>query len=669
VNNGLFNITSLQTNSTISSSILSTTNIASNILMPQGQSQNRGIGVNYDNLVFLLDTRLEADNNFSFSLGSIVDVFVDWGDGTRETFKTTGTKSHTYSSRGRYIIQIGGILNSITFTSMLGRNKLVSCLSFGNLSKLGSCCFNGCANLISVPNQIPRTFTVLNSMFASCTNFNDSNVCSWDTSNITDMALVFSGASNFNKPLNSWNTKKVTAMNSMFGQSGFNQPIGSWDVSKVTNFSNMFNQVYTNGFNQDIGQWDVSSATNMSQMFYVSTKFNQNLNSWNVSKVTNMNNMFYQAALFNGNITNWNISSVTNMAGMFFQTPFNQNIGSWSVSGVQNMAGMFQGTTAFSQDISSWNIKGLNATASFDNFLATNSTFGTTNLNAFYIALNTNKANYRTDLRPSFGSNTYYGSNSAAATARAALVTYGWTITDGGTTTAAPDAPTSVAGTAGNAQVSLTWTAPTYNNGAAISDYTVQYSSNSGSSWTTFSHSASATASITVTGLTNSTAYIFRVAAINSAGTGSYSTNSSSVTPVASTTTTTTATPSYFNSFNTTWNAIGFTGAGTSSSPYTRTGYGSNMIPAQATVVSAGTVRITGQMHSDFGVDIFRIRSGVATNVYSLADTFGGNGGNYTMNATITVAAGDIIRFGTPDVGDYYDLGANGSVTINIWYQ
>lgn len=533
MNNGLFNITSLQTNSTVSSSILSTTNIASSILVPQGQSQNRGVGINYDNLVFLIDTSLESDYIFSFSLGSTVDVFVDWGDGTREVFKTTGTKTHTYSSKGRYIVQIGGTLSSISFTSMTGRGKLVSCLSFGNLSKLTACTFNGCSNLKNVPNQIPRTFTLLTSMFQSCTNFNDSSVCYWDTSNITDMSSTFSGASIFNRPLNSWNTKKVTAMNSMFGQSGFNQPLGSWDVSKVTNFSNMFNQVYTNGFNQDIGQWDVSSAINMSQMFYVSTKFNQNLNSWNVSKVTNMNNMFYQAALFNGNITNWNINSVTNMAGMFFQTPFNQNIGSWSVSGVQNMAGMFQGATAFSQDISSWNIRGLNATASFDNFLATNSTFGTTNLNAFYIALNTNKANYRTDLRPSFGSNTYYGSSSAAATARAALVTYGWTITDGGTTTAAPDAPTSVAGTAGNAQVSLTWTAPTYNNGAAISDYTVQYSSNSGSSWTTFSHSASATASITVTGLTNSTSYIFRVAAVNSAGTGSYSANSSSVTPVA----------------------------------------------------------------------------------------------------------------------------------------
>jgi len=508
VNNGLFDISCIQTTptSTINAGVSS-----NNVLDTLSLSQNRGVGINYDNLVFLIDTRLESDYIFSFSLGSTVDVFVDWGDGTRETFKTTGTKSHTYPSKGRYVVQVGGTLNTITFASMTGRGKLVSCLSFGNLSKLTTCTFNGCSNLIGVPNQIPRTFTSLNSMFTSCTNFNDNNISFWDTSNITDMSTTFQAASSFSRPLNSWNTKKVTTMSNMFYQCNYNQTIGSWDVGKVTNFTNMFGQQFTaaKAFNQDINQWNVSSATNMNQMFFANRAMTYDLNSWDTSKVTNMGSMFYQS-VFNGNISNWNISAATTVSSMFFQV------------------------SAFNRDISSWNFKGLNATANFDSFMTSATGFSTTNYNALLIAMNNNKSSapYRSDLRPTFAA-TYYGSSSAAATARAALVTYGWTITDGGTTTAAPDAPTSVAGTAGNAQVSLTWTAPTYNNGAAISDYTIQYSSNSGSSWTTFSHSASATASITVTGLTNSTAYIFRVAAVNSAGTGSYSSNSSSITPVA----------------------------------------------------------------------------------------------------------------------------------------
>jgi hypothetical protein len=94
-------------------------------------------------------------------------------------------------------------------------------------------------------------------------------------------------------------------------------------------------------------------------------------------------------------------------------------------------------------------------------------------------------------------------------------------------------APTSLAAAGGNAQVSLTWTAPSYIGGSAITDYSVQFSSNSGSTWTTFSRTSSTTASQVVTGLTNGTAYVFRVAGINSSGTGTFTAASSSVTPSA----------------------------------------------------------------------------------------------------------------------------------------
>jgi hypothetical protein len=94
-------------------------------------------------------------------------------------------------------------------------------------------------------------------------------------------------------------------------------------------------------------------------------------------------------------------------------------------------------------------------------------------------------------------------------------------------------APTSLAAAGGNSQASLTWTAPSYNGGSSITDYSVQFSSNSGSTWTTFSRTSSTTASQVVTGLTNGTAYVFRVAGINSSGTGTFTAASSSVTPSA----------------------------------------------------------------------------------------------------------------------------------------
>jgi hypothetical protein len=67
----------------------------------------------------------------------------------------------------------------------------------------------------------------------------------------------------------------------------------------------------------------------------------------------------------------------------------------------------------------------------------------------------------------------------------------------------------------------------------ALNDYVIQYSSDSGSNWTTFTDTVSTSTSVTVTGLTNGTAYIFRVAGKNNIGTGTYSTASNSVTPLA----------------------------------------------------------------------------------------------------------------------------------------
>ena len=92
-----------------------------------------------------------------------------------------------------------------------------------------------------------------------------------------------------------------------------------------------------------------------------------------------------------------------------------------------------------------------------------------------------------------------------------------------------PGAPTGLTATAGNAQISLAWTAPSSVGSSAITGYSVEYTP-SGGSPTTVSTGSTAT-SYTITTLTNGTAYTARVAAVNSAGTGSYTAASSSVTP------------------------------------------------------------------------------------------------------------------------------------------
>lgn len=96
-----------------------------------------------------------------------------------------------------------------------------------------------------------------------------------------------------------------------------------------------------------------------------------------------------------------------------------------------------------------------------------------------------------------------------------------------------PPAPTGLAGTAGDTQVSLSWTAPAgVLAQAPVTDYVVQYSSNGGTTWATFADGTSTATTATVTGLTNNTEYTFRVAAVNGVGTGSFG-ESVAVTPIA----------------------------------------------------------------------------------------------------------------------------------------
>ncbi|MSV60652.1 MAG: hypothetical protein F2901_04685, partial [Actinobacteria bacterium] len=83
--------------------------------------------------------------------------------------------------------------------------------------------------------------------------------------------------------------------------------------------------------------------------------------------------------------------------------------------------------------------------------------------------------------------------------------------------------PTDLVGTAGNAQVALTWRAPVATNGSAISNYIVQ--SCITTTCSAVAHEVSATPALTVTGLSNGTAYTFKVAAVNEAGTSGYVTS------------------------------------------------------------------------------------------------------------------------------------------------
>ena len=89
------------------------------------------------------------------------------------------------------------------------------------------------ATNFTVPASIPSNLKQLS--FTGSTYFNDPNVLTWDTSNITTMVGMFEYASAFNQPIGNWNVSKVTNMSRMFTYaSAFNQDLTRWCVAKIT---------------------------------------------------------------------------------------------------------------------------------------------------------------------------------------------------------------------------------------------------------------------------------------------------------------------------------------------------------------------------------------------------------------------------------------------------
>jgi len=96
-----------------------------------------------------------------------------------------------------------------------------------------------------------------------------------------------------------------------------------------------------------------------------------------------------------------------------------------------------------------------------------------------------------------------------------------------------PSAPLSLAGSAGDSKVTLTWSVPTSDGGAAITVYKIYKGTSSGGlSYLTNVTSSTSVTSYAATGLVNGVTYYFQVSAVNSAGEGA-KTSEISASPVA----------------------------------------------------------------------------------------------------------------------------------------
>jgi len=273
--------------------------------------------------------------------------------------------------------------------------------------------------------------TSISSTFYEADAFNQP-LSGWDTSNVVDMGGTFRRCNIFNQDIGNWNTSNVTTMQQMFNyatvfNNNSSSSISGWDVSNVTNMYQMFDTA--SAFNQPIGSWDVSNCTTFNQMFRSATSFNQDLSSWNVSGVTDMSYMFYGTNFNNGGstgINNWDTSSLTTMFGMFYDAiTFNQPIGDWDTSSVQNIRFMFYNADAFDQDLSNWVVTGITTATSF---MQNANGLSTTNYDRTLSGWSSQAVQNGINIH--FGGSQY--STATGLAYRNALVSAGWTITDGG---------------------------------------------------------------------------------------------------------------------------------------------------------------------------------------------------------------------------------------------
>jgi fibronectin type 3 domain-containing protein/lysophospholipase L1-like esterase len=224
--------------------------------------------------------------------------------------------------------------------------------------------------------------------------------------------------------------------------------------------------------------------------------------SYTNTGLTNGTAYYYKVAAVNGSGTSAysNEATATPSGGSapssptgLAATPGNAQVGlTWSTSAGATSYNVYRGTTAGGESTTAI-ATGLTSAAYTDS--------GVTNGTAYY---------YKVAAVNSVGTSGY--SNEASATPTGGSV---------------PAAPTGLAATAGNAQVGLSWTAS-----SGATSYNLYRGTSAGEESGTAVATGITTTTYTDTGLTNGTAYYYKVAAVNSVGTSGYS-NEASATPTS----------------------------------------------------------------------------------------------------------------------------------------
>jgi len=165
----------------------------------------------------------------------------------------------------------------------------------------------------------------MSSLFCNCPTLSSLDISNFDTSQVTDMSLMFKGCPLTSLDLNHFGTSQVKDMHWMFCDcsSLSSLKISNFNTSQVKDMSIMFKGCPLTSL--DLNHFDTSQVKNMYWMFCgCSSLVTLDLSNFDTSQVTNMDSMFYGCNnLEYINLNNFNESILDNADDMFYNIPEN----------------------------------------------------------------------------------------------------------------------------------------------------------------------------------------------------------------------------------------------------------------------------------------------------------------------------------------------------------
>ena len=220
-------------------------------------------------------------------------------------------------------------------------------LDFKNITNMSSA-FLGCSLLesLSTFKEInTKNVTNMSLLFALCNKLDLSFINSWDTSEVKDMTLMFSGCYN-NLTNFRFESKSQITSNSNKDNSNILQ----FQTKSAIHMSGMFSGCLSL---TSLGEIDLRNAINMNQIFRgcKSLILDSTIKSWNLDNVKDISGMFSNIALLSNSnfksISNWNIKNMINLNCLFSYCDSLEKIVhlNWNISNVFDISNLFANCT------------------------------------------------------------------------------------------------------------------------------------------------------------------------------------------------------------------------------------------------------------------------------------------------------------------------------------